>query len=150
MSDVLIFNLGGTEILGRVDLHHAIRMLHRKVAVVREAVPGQRFGPHPMPRAVELVRYVYARWLYAGEQRPTREAVLRRDRHRCAYCGKRGDTIDHILPRAQGGSNTWVNLVTACFTCNGRKDNRTPKQAGMPLLFEPREPSLVEILRQKR
>ena len=43
-------------------------------------------------------------------------------------------TLDHILPRAQGGESTPANLVTACVKCNQRKGNRTPEQARMPLL----------------
>ena len=35
MSEVLIYNLGGGQVLGRVSLGHAIRMLHRRVAAVR-------------------------------------------------------------------------------------------------------------------
>jgi hypothetical protein len=43
-------------------------------------------------------------------------------------------TLDHILPRAQGGESVPQNLATACVPCNQRKGNRTPDQARMPLL----------------
>ena len=35
-------------------------------------------------------------------------------------------TIDHLLPRAQGGTSTWENCVLACVECNAKKAERTP------------------------
>ena len=40
-------------------------------------------------------------------------------------------TIDHVVPRSLGGTSTWENCVLACVTCNKRKADRTPQQAGM-------------------
>src|SRR5690349_19923811 len=75
--------------LGRVSLRHAIRMMHRQVAEVLEAVEGETFGHYQRPRSVALVRYVHARWVYERQGRVpySRAALLRRDRYRCAYCG---------------------------------------------------------------
>jgi len=74
--------------------------------------------------------------------------VLRRDRHTCAYCGvqapERDLTIDHIVPESRGGALSWMNTVAACRACNGRKADRTPEQAGMPLLFLPYVPNRHE------
>jgi len=74
--------------------------------------------------------------------------LFRRDRHICAYCGERFAERDlqceHIVPVSRGGLWTWMNLVTACGGCNGRKANRTPEQAGMPLLYLPYVPSRFE------
>ncbi|MFM7570545.1 MAG: HNH endonuclease, partial [Betaproteobacteria bacterium] len=52
----------------------------------------------------------------------------------------------------KGGRDTWTNLVSACKPCNLRKGNRTPEQAGMPLLYVPYVPSQHEafILRNRR
>jgi hypothetical protein len=51
--------------------------------------------------------------------------LFRRDRATCAYCGLRFHERDlqceHIVPQARGGLWTWMNLVTACGACNGRK-----------------------------
>lgn len=67
--------------------------------------------------------------------------VLARDKFRCAYCGKtNASTADHVIPVSRGGHRTTLlNVVAACAKCNHRKDNRTPEEAGMPLLWEPRE-----------
>ena len=50
-------------------------------------------------------------------------------------------TIDHIVPRSQGGLTTWENCVLACVSCNARKANRTPEQAGMKLRRAPARPA---------
>lgn len=42
----------------------------------------------------------------------------------CAYCGETGDSVDHIIPRTQGGSDDVENLVCACKRCNMQKNNR--------------------------
>lgn len=77
----------------------------------------------------------------------TRRNVFRRDRFTCQYCGIRPGseelTIDHVMPRAQGGVSSWTNCVLACVTCNRTKANRTPVQAGMPLRKTPRRPLWV-------
>lgn len=60
--------------------------------------------------------------------------ILRRDAHRCQYCSAKATTLDHVVPRCQGGPSTWTNLVACCLPCNQRKGGRTPEQAGMGLL----------------
>lgn len=74
----------------------------------------------------------------------TRENIFSRDGHKCAYCGKQFKraelTLDHIIPRSHGGKNGWINCISACKACNHKKADRTPKEAGMPLKFQPTEP----------
>lgn len=68
----------------------------------------------------------------------TRKLVLARDHSRCRYCGVRvpcsAATMDHILPWSRGGKSCSANIATACSDCNTRKGNRTPEEAGMPLI----------------
>lgn len=84
---------------------------------------------------------------YVNRPRPrprlTRREVFARDHERCQYCGRRGGdlTLDHVVPRGRGGAHVWENLVTACHACNHRKGGRTPQEARMDLLTEPRRPS---------
>ena len=49
-------------------------------------------------------------------------------------------TIDHVVPRAQGGESRWDNCVLACLTCNHRKVDRTPQQAKLRLRKQPAQP----------
>ena len=76
---------------------------------------------------------------------PSKKNILRRDKYICQYCNvelvEHNATVDHIVPRHRGGSNSWVNMVAACRDCNLFKGNRTPKEAGMELLNKPKEPS---------
>ncbi|KKO53967.1 HNH endonuclease [Paenibacillus sp. DMB20] len=53
-----------------------------------------------------------------------RQYVLERDGYTCYFCGRYGDTIDHLLPRAKGGHTTPVNCVCACMECNQSKADR--------------------------
>ncbi|HEY3502290.1 MAG TPA: HNH endonuclease [Actinocatenispora sp.] len=144
MDAVLVLNadLGP---LHRVDVRHAIRMLHRRVAVVHEAVPDRRYGGYPVPRVVRLVRYVVTRWRFGARPAWSKRGVLVRDGHRCAYCGGRAATLDHVLPRSRGGANTWLNTVAACGGCNQRKGDRTPAEAGMPLRIAPAVPAWAAL-----
>ena len=78
------------------------------------------------------------------EVRLSRRNIFERDKHRCQYCGSRFSkqdlTIDHVLPRSRGGTDTWENMVLACVKCNVRKSNRTPDEAHMRLLRKPSVP----------
>ena len=67
---VLVYNAGGTEVLHVKPLRHAIRMLHRGVAVVREAVPGRWFGCYELPSAIDLVGAVRAARAGRAHARP--------------------------------------------------------------------------------
>jgi 5-methylcytosine-specific restriction endonuclease McrA len=70
-----------------------------------------------------------------------RREVLKRDRHRCQYCGStKRLTLDHVIPKSKGGTHSWDNVVAACSHCNARKGDRTPSQAGMPLKTKPKAP----------
>jgi len=63
------------------------------------------------------------------------DQVFERDGERCRYCGAAEHlTVDHVVPRCQGGSDDPDNLVVACRSCNSRKGGRTPQEAGMELL----------------
>ena len=125
-----------------VSLQHAVRMLVRKVAVVVERAEGAALGPYPRPKVLRLVRYVYAKWKHDARPRHYSKAGVHwRDGGQCGYCLGPGDTIDHILPRSQGGRTSWLNCVTACEPCNGDKDGMTPEQAGMPLLLRVWDPT---------
>lgn len=56
-----------------------------------------------------------------------------------------GLTFDHVVPRSRGGLSSWENVVAACSPCNLRKANRTPAEADMPLMTEPRRPTRYEL-----
>lgn len=140
MSQVAVYNQGGTELLMTVSVKKALTMLHR--GVVSVLTPTEKsVGSFIIPKAVQLVKYIYARWKYETRKNQySKEAVLRRDNYVCAYCKKKATTIDHIVPRCQNGLSTWLNTVASCRDCNLKKGGRTPEQAHMKLLYKPYKP----------
>lgn len=94
-----------------------------------------------VPRIIRLLGYER---LPEQTVKLNRRNLFARDRNQCQYCGRHFPTadlsIDHVLPRAQGGGDTWDNLVCACIRCNARKGGRTPDQAGMKLFRKPERP----------
>ena len=93
----------------------------------------------PIPSVIRLTLRVRRPFI---ERRLTRQEVFARDGFTCQYCERetRELTLDHVVPRSQGGGHSWENVVSACRLCNRRKGGRTPEQAGMKLLSEPRVP----------
>jgi hypothetical protein len=80
-------------------------------------------------------------------------AIFSRDGHKCCYCGRKvreDATLDHVVPRCQGGQTEWSNLVTACFKCNQKKAGRTPEQAKMTLLWKPVSPMMILLDKLQR
>lgn len=100
-----------------------------------------------LPAVIVLNRYVKYR---VGATSANRRNVLCRDENRCQYCAKIFPeselTLDHIMPKSRGGNNSWKNLVAACKKCNQKKGAKTPHEANMHPIREPRIPKL-SILR---
>ena len=82
-----------------------------------------------------------------------------RDRGRCAYTGdalRIGSpnpemratlaTIEHVIPRGQGGANAWDNVVLAGSVLNNQKGCQTPEEAGLVLRHYPWVPTLADLL----
>ena len=73
-----------------------------------------------------------------------RRNIFKRDHFTCQYCGAQPGseelTLDHVVPRSQGGESRWDNCVLACLACNKRKADRTPHEAGMKLRKQPVRP----------
>ena len=96
----------------------------------------------PRPSVILLGRYVRTP---RGRAVPvSRRGVLRRDGHRCAYCGGHATTVDHVLPRSRGGQDSWENLVGCCVRCNNAKGDRTPEEKGWTLRWRAYAPRGVE------
>lgn len=102
------------------------------------------------PAVVRLLRYVTIR-----RRCPplNRRNVFARDGGVCQYCNKalryEQATLDHVIPRSKKGTTTWDNIVCCCGRCNRKKGNKTPAEAGMPLLAQPIEPGWLPVIRMK-
>lgn len=149
-ASVLVLN-ASYEYLNVTTLRRAIKLLYKRKAEIVEAVPGQTVtsvqSRHAFPSVIRMMTYI---------RRPfrdvplTRRNILERDGRICQYCGKPGETIDHVMPRSRGGEDSWTNCVCACSSCNRRKNNQTPKEAGMVLHRSPRKPSPIPWLANRR
>lgn len=134
------------EELGSTKLGRAVALVSSGKAVVQEAdtfkvlrsVSGSQI---PFPRVIRLLNYLKINVVFAAENW-SKAGVLRRDGHKCGYCGKKATTVDHIYPqsRHKGDPNTWENTVACCTKCNSKKDNKLLSECGMKLLIEPYVP----------
>lgn len=55
--------------------------------------------------------------------------IFKQDHFTCQYCGRKTPDVvlelDHIVPKAEGGTDDPTNLITSCFECN-RGKGKTP------------------------
>ncbi len=122
-----------------------VEVLEEHEAFVRSA-----HREHPIPALIRYIRpvpglYRKRRRLQAPQARRfSREAVFARDEGRCQYCGcgltKREFTLDHVVPRCQGGITEWHNIVVCCTDCNRKKGKRRPEACGLKLRKQPAFP----------
>lgn len=91
-----------------------------------------------VPSVIRLSNYV--RVPYRGRVPLTRAGLMHRDRYRCAYCGGRAETIDHVIPRSRGGPHTWQNCVASCAKCNHKKADKLLSELGWRLRVIPNAP----------
>lgn len=91
------------------------------------------------PSVIRL-RY-YVKVPYRAALPLNRRNLSGRDGGRCQYCGDRGSTIDHVVPRSRGGGHEWTNVVLACLPCNSRKGDRLLAELGWALRTTPSAPA---------
>jgi 5-methylcytosine-specific restriction endonuclease McrA len=138
MGKVLVLN-ASFEPLNITSWRRAVVLLIKGKAEQLEHNCRYIYADFPLPSVIRLRQYVRVPY---KEIPLTRRNILERDRQTCQYCNHRGDqlTLDHVIPRSRGGGESWENLVAACVRCNVKKGSRTPKEAGMALLTQPRRP----------
>lgn len=79
--------------------------------------------------------------------------IYARDNFTCQFCAAQLPTedltFDHVVPRSRGGRTSWENIVACCIACNSEKADRTPAEAGMTLLRQPRKPHFLPTITVK-
>ncbi len=104
-------------------------------------------------RVPKIIRLVVYDKLPKARVKFNRKNIFARDKNICQYCGKRFPTselsLDHVVPRTQGGISTWKNIVCACTDCNKHKGGRRPVEAGMKLIRKPVQPKHCPIIQLK-
>ena len=103
-----------------------------------------------VPRIIRLLTYDRAP---RSTVKFNRRNIFARDENRCQYCGHRYPTselsLDHVVPRSQGGPTSWENIVCACVSCNVKKGGRTPDQAHLKLVKRPVKPKTSPLVTVK-
>lgn len=136
-----------------VSWERAICMLYDERAEIVEATDEVIRSPSVamhMPSIIRMVRKARGKKVSIKFSRAN---VLLRDGHQCQYCG--GDfephelNYDHVIPRSRGGRTEWDNIVAACYPCNSKKGNRTPDEAKMKLLRQPKKPVWLPVVPKK-
>lgn len=150
VARVLLLN-GDYRPMGTVTVRRAAQLIikdrvHKAEGVELAASLQTPSTIFEVPSVLILKRYVN---VPHRKKKWSRKGVLERDNYTCIYCGKSarknrmtaGDfTLDHIIPKAQGGKSNWVNTACSCYSCNHIKANKTPSQIGFKLLWEPKTP----------
>jgi 5-methylcytosine-specific restriction endonuclease McrA len=142
------------EPLTMVPVRRALRLvIDRKAEIVEADGPAVRSErlTIPRPAVIRLVRFVHVPRRF--RRQVTNTFLFARDDYRCQFCGRRQHelrhheclTRDHLVPLSRGGTNGWTNVLTACSTCNTRKGNLLPEEAGMHPLRPPVEPHFVHL-----
>lgn len=103
---------------------------------------------HPLPSVVKTPYFIKRG---KGEIPYNKSYVFVRDMFTCQYCGVAGTpkdlTIDHVTPKCKwtgpGHVTNYENVVTACFSCNNQKGDKTLEQAGLKLKKKPVKPNVA-------
>ncbi|MGN8244969.1 HNH endonuclease [Cellulomonas soli] len=142
MSGTLVLN-ASYEPLCVVPVRRAVVLLLLDKAVVERVGDAVLRSEHLTLEAPSVVRlHRYVKVPRRARVPITRRGVLARDRERCAYCGARADTIDHVVPRSRSGPHSWENVVAACRRCNHRKADHLLSELGWTLPFTPAAPQV--------
>lgn len=82
-----------------------------------------------------------------------RRAIHERERGRCFYCLRqipaRLACLDHVVPRARVGCNSYRNLVSSCMECNSQKGER-PAEEFLRCLYRERSLTAAELKNRLR
>jgi 5-methylcytosine-specific restriction endonuclease McrA len=153
MSTCLALN-ASYEPLTLMSFKRAMRLVYQGKAEVVESdgrTAKSERTEYPWPLVIRLVAFVEVPRRF--RKRVTNTFLFARDRYTCQYCGRHDRelkhreslTRDHIVPQSRGGGDSWRNCVTACSSCNWKKANKTPAEAGLRLRSTPTEPNFVEL-----
>ncbi|OFV97803.1 MAG: HNH endonuclease [Acidobacteria bacterium RIFCSPLOWO2_12_FULL_54_10] len=120
----------------------AIVLILNGVALPEEVSHRQVKSPSRIMQVPSVIRLLEYRRIPHQARALSRKNILIRDHYTCQFCARTlvaaELTLDHIIPRSQGGKSAWENLVACCYSCNNHKGDRTPEQASMKLLRQPR------------
>ena len=122
---------------------HVVRLrLPLEVRAVRRAQAAAQLPNQPQPLPLDIEKLDFLR------MRRLRQSIHARERGRCFYClrrtSQRRRVLDHVIPHANLGGNSFRNLVSSCPDCNSRKADR-PALEFLRSLYRDRRLSSQEL-----
>lgn len=135
-------------------------------AVIIEEYPDEMIHSgreiYPIPKTVVMKYAVKGRPVFNVPAQLTQSNLFTRDGYICQYCGRHKSelkatetlTREHIHPQDKGGPDVWLNVTTACSTCNNKKANYFLKDLealGIPMRLrsQPKVPTIFELWAKK-
>ena len=142
------------EAIRRLAAQGALRLIERSkaghVAEVRlpEEIRGVRANAKRARQAARLSGAIGIEDVDYLKTLELRRAIHGRERGRCFYCLRqipaRLACIDHVVPRARVGCNSYRNLVSSCMECNSQKGER-PAEEFVRSLYRERSLTAAEL-----
>lgn len=118
-----------------------VLVLQEKAEIVEAGDTEIRSATSSVPKPEVIRLKYYVKIPYKSRVPLSNRAVLNRDKYKCAYCGAKANTVDHVQPKSKGGKHEWTNVVAACKSCNSKKADKTLQQLGWKLPFTPEAPT---------
>jgi len=114
--------LGALRLLERSKTGHLVEMrLPEQIRALRPGRNGASLDAGEPPASTLEATDFLKTWAL-------RKAIHDRERGACFYCLRRTPAnvqcLDHVVPRARFGRNSYRNLVSSCMECNTRKGDR--------------------------
>lgn len=134
--------------LSVISWQEAVKLIYLEKVTVVEIHEKKVSSPTvsmAMPSVVMLKTYFYG----AYKAKFTKENLLYRDEFRCQYCSNKFFakelTMDHVIPKMDGGKRNFENIVMACTPCNLKKGHKYIRP-----IKEPRRPSYYELMHKRK
>ena len=153
MENVAVLNADYT-FVGFIDWQRAIVLLFQNKAETVKATDTtiyncDRTFSFIVPRVIRLIEYVKS--LMRNKIPYSKRNIFVRDNFTCQFCGKimqqNECTVDHLIPKVDGGKSSWDNCVCSCKRCNNIKADKSLKHSGLKLRRQPYIPSAGDFIR---
>jgi 5-methylcytosine-specific restriction endonuclease McrA len=152
MPNTLLLNADGNPLsiipLSIISWKDAVKLVFTSKVSVLECYDTIISSPSvSMAMPSVIITKKYYRNMYKPEF--SKINLLYRDDFKCQYCGNqfidKDLTMDHVIPKAQGGKKTFENIVMACRKCNELKADKYKKP-----LKTPRRPTYFELVHSRK
>lgn len=134
--------------LNLVTIKKAIKLMVKSKVEVIKCTGKELHCGLLLPKVIRLLKHIN---MSLNKKIPfSKQNIFVRDEYKCQYCGKEltseNATVDHILPQARGGKNSYINCVCSCKPCNQWKADKMLSETNMQLFKNPLHPSFLEFM----